>query len=170
MQQKYRAQKGYLRISLSRFASCIVTTSPAIRSAPLVRSACAPENAPRLGVETLPRKVSTGTIWRLAFWPVTFCGDPLRGKIIAIGGSPTGLWGSNFFDQDAKHRVSTCDAEISHKNLFITHEAGILASNFFSRIIIAIGGSPTDLLKSALSGDRSRKQKLLIAIFLKKTN
>ena len=38
-----RAQKGYLRISRARFASCIAPTSPAIASAPLVRSACAPE-------------------------------------------------------------------------------------------------------------------------------
>ena len=38
-----RAQKGYLRISLTRFASCIVPTSPAITSAQLVCSACAPE-------------------------------------------------------------------------------------------------------------------------------
>ena len=37
-----RAQKGYLRISLTRFASCIAQTSPAITAAQRVRSACAP--------------------------------------------------------------------------------------------------------------------------------
>ena len=58
-------------------------------------------------------------VGRLAFWPVTFCGDakhrvstffvedfPQRKievfgnwliKLIALGGSPTGLLGSNFF-------------------------------------------------------------------------
>ncbi len=42
-----RAQKGYLRISLTRFASHIEKISPAIATAPLVRRACAPGNAPR---------------------------------------------------------------------------------------------------------------------------
>ena len=43
MPQKYRAQKGYSRISLTRFASCIALTSPAIAAAQRVRSARAPE-------------------------------------------------------------------------------------------------------------------------------
>ena len=38
-----RAQKGYSRISLTRFASCIAARSPAIAAAQRVRSACAPE-------------------------------------------------------------------------------------------------------------------------------
>ena len=38
-----RAQKGYSRISLTRFASCIAPTSPAIAAAQRVRSARAPE-------------------------------------------------------------------------------------------------------------------------------
>ncbi len=42
-----RAQKGYLRISLTRFASCIEKISPAIAAAPLVWTARAPGNAPR---------------------------------------------------------------------------------------------------------------------------
>ena len=48
MPQKYRAQKGYSRISLTRFASCIAPTSPAIAAAQRVRSACAPEITPHL--------------------------------------------------------------------------------------------------------------------------
>ena len=47
-----RAQKGYLRISLTRCASCIVPASPAMAAAERVSSACAPENAPRYHVET----------------------------------------------------------------------------------------------------------------------
>ena len=43
-----RAQKGYLRISLTRFASCIAARSPAIAAAQRVRSACAPEITPHL--------------------------------------------------------------------------------------------------------------------------
>ena len=43
-----RAQKGYLRISLTRFASCIVPTSPAITTAPLVCCARAPERCAKI--------------------------------------------------------------------------------------------------------------------------
>ena len=43
-----RAQKGYSRISLTRFASCIAARSPAIAAAQRVRSACAPEITPHL--------------------------------------------------------------------------------------------------------------------------
>ena len=51
-----RAQKGYLRISRARFASCIAPTSPAIISAPLVRSACAPEVLPKLAITVYKSK------------------------------------------------------------------------------------------------------------------
>jgi hypothetical protein len=47
MHPHQRAQKGYLRISLARFASSIEKISPAIATAPRVRRACAPGNAPR---------------------------------------------------------------------------------------------------------------------------
>ena len=50
-----RAQKGYLRISLTRSASCLEKISPAIAAAPRVRRARAPGNAPRC-----PRKT---------YWP-----------------------------------------------------------------------------------------------------
>ena len=43
-----RAQKGYSRISLTRFASCIAARSPAIAAAQRVCSACAPEITPHL--------------------------------------------------------------------------------------------------------------------------
>ena len=43
-----RAQKGYLRISLTRCASCIVPVSPAMAAAERVSSACAPEITPHL--------------------------------------------------------------------------------------------------------------------------
>ena len=47
-----RAQKGYLRISLTRPASCIAPTSPAITSAQHVRSA----RAPGSGAHSRPAK------------------------------------------------------------------------------------------------------------------
>ena len=59
-----RAQKGYLRISLTRFASLQQTVCPAIAAAQPVRSACAPGNAPS----------------RLVFWPVTFLQIRATGK------------------------------------------------------------------------------------------
>ena len=44
-----RAQKGYLRISLTRFASCIEKISPAIAAAERVSSACAPGSSAETG-------------------------------------------------------------------------------------------------------------------------
>ncbi len=44
-----RAQKGYSRISLTRFASCIEKISPAITTAPHVTTACAPGSSTIIG-------------------------------------------------------------------------------------------------------------------------
>ena len=53
-----RAQKGYSRISLTRFASCIAPTSPAITSAQLVSSACAPEIGRSTNIKLTAQKTS----------------------------------------------------------------------------------------------------------------